>query len=94
MLRACATMNHPVARHHYVHQWQQKADACRCWYCLQECIKVLAQLPQPSCPVANVVLQQYLGKILGHLKKQLQVSKGLSDGCGKRALMRSLVAAT
>lgn len=34
---------------------------------------MLAQLPQPSCPVADVVVQQYLGKILAHLKKQLQV---------------------
>ena len=34
---------------------------------------MLAQLPQPSCPVADVVVQQYLGKILAHLKKQLKV---------------------
>jgi hypothetical protein len=41
---------------------------------------VLAQLPQPSCPVADVVLQQYLGKILGHLKKQLQVNSRMLEG--------------
>lgn len=34
---------------------------------------MLAQLPQPSCPVADVALQQLLPKILGYLKKQLQV---------------------
>jgi hypothetical protein len=34
---------------------------------------VLAQLPLPSCPVANVALQQLLPKILGYLRKTLQV---------------------
>lgn len=39
----------------------------------QECVRVLAQLPLPSCPVAEVALQQLLPKILGYLRKALQV---------------------
>lgn len=34
---------------------------------------MLAQLPLPSCPVADVALQQLLPKILGYLRKALQV---------------------
>jgi hypothetical protein len=39
----------------------------------QECVRVLAQLPLPSCPVADTALQQLLPKILGYLRKTLQV---------------------
>lgn len=42
---------------------------------VQECIKVLGQLPQATCPAADASLQQpHLGKVLAHLKKNLQVS--------------------
>jgi hypothetical protein len=43
---------------------------------LQEGVRVLAQLPLPSCPVADVALQQLLPRILGYLKKTLQVGLG------------------
>lgn len=42
-------------------------------YAMQEGVRVLAQLPLQSCPVADVALQQLLPKILGYLKKTLQV---------------------
>ncbi|WIA12977.1 hypothetical protein OEZ85_006589 [Tetradesmus obliquus] len=60
--------------------WEPKAFAKK------ECIKVLAQLPQPSCPVADVVVQQYLGKILAHLKKQLQDTDSLVRDAACEAL--------
>jgi len=48
---------------------------------LQECIRVLAQLPLPSCPVADIVLQQHLPKVLVYLKKTLQVRSRMCCRC-------------
>eukprot|EP00878_Enallax_costatus_P033642 GHUV01037184.1.p1 GENE.GHUV01037184.1~~GHUV01037184.1.p1 ORF type:complete len:142 (+),score=27.16 GHUV01037184.1:321-746(+) len=48
--------------------WEPKAFAKK------ECIRALGQLPQATCPAADAALQQpHLGKVLGHLKKNLQV---------------------
>lgn len=48
--------------------------SCHTLLChVQECVRTLALLPLPSCPVADVALQQHLPKILVYLRKTLQV---------------------
>lgn len=49
---------------------------------LQECLRALGQLPCSTCPAAEAAIQQpYLGKVLGHLKKNLQVSEAVWTVC-------------
>jgi hypothetical protein len=61
---------------------------------LQEGVRVLAQLPLQSCPVADVALQQLLPKILGYLKKTLQDTDGLVREASSEALAAYALGAT
>lgn len=52
----------------------------------QACIHALAQLAALSCPVAELVLQQWLAKVLAHLKKHLQDADSLVRDASCEAL--------
>lgn len=59
------------------------------WLRMQECIRTLGQMVGPECPVRDLILQQYLGKLVAYLKRHMQVG-ALQLRCNMQGGQRAL----